>query len=35
MAMRVARQQDARDAFREAKRGVRHRFDYLVCVVLV
>jgi hypothetical protein len=35
MAVRVARQQDARDAFREPKRGVRHRFDYVLGVVLL
>jgi hypothetical protein len=35
MAVRVRAAVDARDAFREPKRGVRHRFDYLVCVVLL
>ena len=39
MAVRVARQQDARDAVREAKRGVRHRlsiqFSPLVCCFVI
>jgi len=39
MVVRVARQQDARDAFREAKRGVGHRFDYpilsFVCCLVI
>ena len=39
MAVRVARQQDARDAVREAKRGVRHRLSIqsspLVCCFVI
>ena len=35
MAVRVRAAVDAQDAFREPKRGVRHRFDHLLCVVML